>query len=192
LDIATTHEDLHTVNVLLGNGSGGFTANGMFGVDTAPNSLAAGDFDNDGRTDLVTTNDTPNTLGTLSILINQLDAWTNLGSGLPGVAGIPYFEGTGSLQAGSAGALTLSSVASAAPATLFVSFANTPTPFRCGTLVPVPIGTFLNLQTHVDGKLGITWTAWPSGLSLYLQHTILDPSAVCGVSLSNALRVEVP
>ena len=31
-----------------------------------------------------------------------------------------------------------------------------------------------------------------SGLSLYFQSALVDPAAVCGVALSNALRADVP
>jgi len=45
------------------------------------------------------------------------------------------------------------------------------------------------------GAINLAWGAWPagrSGLDLTLQAAILDGAAVCGVSLSNALRGSVP
>ena len=52
--------------------------------------------------------------------------WTDLGFGLAGVAGVPELAGTGTLVAGSAGALELVNAAPSAPALLFVSFTSTP------------------------------------------------------------------
>lgn len=191
LEVVTVHENMNTVSVLLGDGSGGFTPNGFFGVGSSQFSVAVGDFNADGSPDLVTANNESNSV---SILLNQLNAWTNLGSGLSGIAGIPYLQGTGSLEGGSAGSLNLSSVGPLSPAMMFVSLASTPVPFKCGMLVPVPILTTIGVLTHVDGKFAISWTSWPSGLSglsLYFQYAIKDAAAVCGVSLSNALRADV-
>ncbi|HZM00583.1 MAG TPA: VCBS repeat-containing protein, partial [Planctomycetota bacterium] len=42
---------------------------------------------------------------------SNLNPWTDLGSGLAGVAGVPLLEGTGTLLVGSAGSLALSSAA---------------------------------------------------------------------------------
>jgi uncharacterized delta-60 repeat protein len=121
--------------------------------------------------------------------------WTDLGSGLAGVAGVPELAGSGSLTAGSAGAVGLSGAAPSAAALLFVSASSTPAPFKCGTLVPVPaLGQFL-LRTDAAGVLTLPWAAWPAGLSgesLYLQYAIQDAAAACGAALSNALRADLP
>ncbi|HUC33366.1 MAG TPA: VCBS repeat-containing protein, partial [Ilumatobacteraceae bacterium] len=122
-------------------------------------------------------------------------AWTDLGSGLAGVAGIPSLVGTGPLTAGSAGSLTLSNAAPSSVCALFVSLSSAPAPFKCGTLVPVPVALQLTLVTNGSGALPLAWGAWPSGLSgasLYFQYAIADGAAVCGTSLSNALRADVP
>jgi uncharacterized protein (TIGR03437 family) len=58
LDIVTANSGDNTVTVLLGNGSGGFTAatGSPFPVGTKPNSVAVADFNGDGNPDLVTAN----------------------------------------------------------------------------------------------------------------------------------------
>jgi len=41
----------------------------------------------------------------------------------------------------------------------------------------------------------VNWTGFPanlSGLIFDVQGVVVDPSAACGVSLSNALKVTVP
>ena len=121
--------------------------------------------------------------------------WTDLGSGLSGVAGVPSLVGTGPLTAGSAGALTLSNAAPSAICALFVSIASAPAPFKCGTLAPVPVAIQLTLVTNGSGALPLGWGSWPNGLSgasLWFQYAIADGAAVCGTALSNALRADVP
>jgi hypothetical protein len=123
------------------------------------------------------------------------DAWTDLGSGLAGTSGVPSLVGAGPLTAGSTGTLTLAGAAPSAVCALFVSIASAPAPFKCGTLVPVPVAIQLTLATNGSGILPLAWGAWPSGLSgasLYFQYAIADGAAVCGTALSNALRADVP
>jgi len=66
---------------------------------------------------------------------------------------------------------------------------------KCGTLVPVPVAIQLTLVTNGAGTLPLSWASWPTGLSgasLYFQSAIADGAAVCGTSLSNGLRADVP
>ena len=121
--------------------------------------------------------------------------WVDLGSGLAGVAGVPSLVGTGTLQAGTSGTLVLTTAAPAAPAALFVSAAGTSAPFKCGTLVPVPVLAQFFLATNASGSVPLSWSSWPGGLSgasLFFQYAIQDAAAACGVSLSEALRADVP
>ena len=122
-------------------------------------------------------------------------AWTNLGFALPGATGVPLLVGTGDLSAGSAGTLTLCNAAPSSLAMLFASLGSTPAPFKCGTLVPLPVGRQLLLVTDGRGGAALEWASWPgdlSGLDLYFQYAIPDAGAICGVALSNALRADVP
>jgi hypothetical protein len=122
-------------------------------------------------------------------------AWVDLGQGLAGVAGIPDLVGTGPLTAASPGTLLLSNAAPASLALLFSSLSSTPTSFKCGTLVPVPAMLQVPLFTNGGGSIPLGWASWPGGLSgasLYFQYAIADVEAECGVSLSNALRADVP
>src|SRR5207245_1710110 len=57
-DLATANVRSDTVTILLGDGAGGFSQSfgSPFAVASFPNSVAVGDFDNDGRSDLATAN----------------------------------------------------------------------------------------------------------------------------------------
>ena len=121
--------------------------------------------------------------------------WTNLGYALRGVSGAPLLVGTGALTPGSAGTLVLSNAAPSAYSVLFISLVGTPTPFKCGTLVPLPVALQLPLFTNGAGRIALGWASWPgvlSGLDLYIQYAIQDAGAACGVALSEALRADVP
>jgi Tol biopolymer transport system component len=122
-------------------------------------------------------------------------AWTDLGHALAGGAGPPQLAGTGTLVTGSAGSLVLSNAAPSAIAMLFTSLSGNPTPFKGGLLVPVPAIHMLLLGTSPGGSLPLAWGAWPGGLSglgVHFQYAIQDAGGPHGVSLSNALRGDVP
>ena len=121
--------------------------------------------------------------------------WTDLGSGLAGVSGIPQLTGVGELLAGTPGSLALEDAAPSSPAVLFISASSTPTPFKGGTLLTVPVLLMLPLSTNPLGGMLLPWAAWPSGLSgasLFFQFAVSDAAAVHGVALSNALGADVP
>ena len=123
------------------------------------------------------------------------DPWTDLGGGLAGVSGIPVLVGTGPLTTGSAGTLSLTSAAPSSLSSLFLSLSSTPTPFKCGTLLTVPIAFQFLLFTNGSGAIPLSWPSWPAGLSgasVYFQYAIADGAAVCSTSLSNAVRGDVP
>ena len=79
-----------TVVVLLGDGSGGFTAGNLFLVGADPTSVAAGDFNGDGKLDLAVANGHD---GTLTVLLNgsapQTPALLWPGNGANGVSLTP-------------------------------------------------------------------------------------------------------
>jgi len=123
-------------------------------------------------------------------------AWTDLGQGLAGVDGIPLLVGEGSLQAGSAGDLTVHDAAPLAPCSLFFGPSPGQVPFKGGVLVPFPVSLTISLMTDASGNLLLAWTAWPSGLpagtTFILQAWTLDAVGPKGLSASNALRGTAP
>jgi hypothetical protein len=129
------------------------------------------------------------------IVVGAASPWTNEGRALAGVTGDPLLVGTGTLQTGSAGALTLSNAAPSATALLFISASSSPIPFKGGTLCAFPTVALLTLATNGSGGITLPWASWPSGLSglsLWFQYGIADGAAIHGVSLSNAERGDVP
>ncbi|MDT4966490.1 MAG: hypothetical protein QOJ64_1227 [Acidobacteriota bacterium] len=60
-----------SVSVLFGDGAGGFGAASQFAADREPGHIVSGDFNNDGRPDLITANQTVNNI---SVLLNSCPA----------------------------------------------------------------------------------------------------------------------
>ena len=165
---------------------------GVVGMETADmngtHDVAVFDVDLDGHDDLIVSRNT----GT--VVWRQQDPWTDLDCALAGVSGEPTLTGTGTLLAGGETTLLLENAAPGAPAILFVSLTETPTPFKGGTLKAVPFLVQVSLFTFPDGSVTLPF-AWPAGLNpltLILQYGIQDAAAVQGVSLSNALRADAP
>ena len=85
-DLAIANNGANNVTVLLGNGSGGFTAatGSPFAAGANPDSIATGDFNGDGIQDVVTTNYNANSL---TLLLG------NGSGGFAPAAGSPYIVG---------------------------------------------------------------------------------------------------
>jgi hypothetical protein len=74
LDLAVANEGSNTVSILLGDGTGNFTAASSTSTGTAPQSVAMGDFNGDGKLDLAVANEGSNTVSdsnTVSILLGD-------------------------------------------------------------------------------------------------------------------------
>ena len=127
--------------------------------------------------------------------VHEVPTWTDLGSGLAGVNGIPSLAGTGTLAAGSSCSLALTSARPSAPALLFVAFASVPTPFKGGVLLATPATLTLPLATNGAGAILLPFVC-PSGLPahfpLWFQYAVQDAAAIHGASLSTALRGLTP
>jgi len=65
LDVATADSSGDMVSVLLGDGTGGFTAASQFATGSAAGDIAVGDFNGDGKKDLVTANAAADTVSVL-------------------------------------------------------------------------------------------------------------------------------
>jgi len=122
--------------------------------------------------------------------------WTNLGSGLAGSSGAPSLAGSGTLLANSSGSLDLTNAKASSLADLFISFASAPTPFKGGTLLPVPVGLTLVLLTDGAGSISLPFAHWPTGIppgaTFYFQYAVQDAAGPLGVSLSNAVKAVTP
>ncbi|RKY17371.1 MAG: hypothetical protein DRQ55_15970 [Planctomycetota bacterium] len=118
--------------------------------------------------------------------------WQDLGFALAGSVGEPQLTGHGLPQANSIIAVELDGGRASAFSILFVSFSSTPTPFKGGTLVTVPVGLSVPLTTDPLGELSLS-AAWPAGLPVgapvFWQVGIADGGAPAGAALSNALQM---
>ncbi len=119
-------------------------------------------------------------------------AGVDLGFGsLGGNGTYPRYEACGSLAAGQNGQFTLSSVPPGAVAYLGVGFSAGLQDLFGGTLVPVdanPVGPFF---ADATGTITFSFPGGGGPLTLYSQWATVDAGAVQGVSLSNALRVDL-
>jgi Tol biopolymer transport system component len=121
--------------------------------------------------------------------------WVDLGFALPGLFGSPCLIGGGELLPSSAGELMLGNAIPFTLTMLLVSLSSNPLPFKGGVLVPLPPALTLPLATSALGAIQLQWKQWPadlSGASLYFQYVIQDWVAPGGLTLSNALRADVP
>jgi hypothetical protein len=85
--------------------------------------------------------------------------------------------------------LELTGAAPSAPLFLPFSLVSTPTPFKGGTLVPVPVLGIATLLTSPAGTLSAKLTGGPLALDIYVQAVVQDAGQPAGFALSNALRV---
>jgi hypothetical protein len=126
--------------------------------------------------------------------LQALDTSDDHGLALPGTGGLaPGLCTYGVLSSGNSFVLMLRDALATSPSALFVGLVASPTPFKGGMLVPVPPLLQLTVFTDADGK----WVLEPASgtgsipVDVVLQAAVLDPGAVNGVSLSNALTLHM-
>ncbi len=123
------------------------------------------------------------------------DPWTDVGSGLAGVSGVPVLAGTGTLIGGDPVSLALSNANPNSTVGFILGFSFLGAPFKGGTLVPAPDLLVTGLPTDGSGTLVInsTWpTGIPSGSQFWMQEWIADPAGPEGFSASNGLLATTP
>jgi hypothetical protein len=113
----------------------------------------------------------------------------DLGGASAGSLGTPILGAFGDRTAGSPTRLRLSSASKGSVALLGWSTAAAPRPRFGGVLHPAPGFRMLSVPVDPSGRVDLTfpWPALPVGVPLVLQAGVLDPAAVGGVALSNAL-----
>lgn len=123
--------------------------------------------------------------------------FASLDVGKPGIAGVPFWAGVGSVEPGSGGTLTLGQAASNAASLLLVgldrSYATFSTGPFAGSIVAVvnPL-VVVPFVTTATGGLDFAYTlpndvAFPP--EIFFQSITVDPTATNGASVSNGLAM---
>ena len=131
------------------------------------------------------------------LTLDALGEWSQYGTSLGNAAGVaPHLDGSGDLTAGSPCAVDLTQAASLSQAGLFLGLgAETPAPFKGGTLYVVPFLQLVILSTDTAGEISLPF-AWPAGVPsgtiINLQWAVVDATGPAGFTLSNGLRAIAP
>lgn len=122
-------------------------------------------------------------------------AWSSVGPGLSGSAGVPQLSGSGTLIGDTRAELTLTAALAGANATLVFGYAELGLPFKGGVLGPTPDVLLFGLPVGPGGDLPLS-TSWPAGtpsdVAAFYQYWIADPAGAAGFSASNTLRSVTP
>jgi hypothetical protein len=188
LDIAVGMGGAQRIDLLFGNGAGGFSflPGESYAVSETGNFIRAGDWDQDGAPDLLAV------AQKISVLHNgTLDPWKTLGQGSPGIDGIPWLHGEGSPSAGQPVSLRIEHGHPSTPVALIAGLTALMAPFKGGTLMPQPSLILTGLFTNPAGELTLSgsWPAIPGHPQLYLQAWLVDEASPTGLAGSGALRV---
>ncbi len=120
--------------------------------------------------------------------------WVSLGSGLPGLAGVPVLTATGTLEAGTAVSFLLTHAHADSISALIVGSGVLDAQFKGGIMVPLPHAIF-PLSTDGLGMSAIVGH-WPtgvqSGLKMYVQWWVHDPTGPKGFAASHAVSGSAP
>ena len=123
------------------------------------------------------------------VLLTPL-AFEDLGGASRGALGDPVLSGYGTLLSGDPIRLRLASAAPGSVVFVAVSATSTQVPLYGGTFYAYPFSQLFPFQADALGRFDVS-SAWPiasPGTTLYLQTAVLDPTALGGVALSNALK----
>lgn len=114
---------------------------------------------------------------------------TDLGFGGPG--GLSLSVCGGDLATGTQATLQLVGALPGQPAWLVAGLSASPTPFKGGTLVPLPVLVVLPVLVGAGGSATLPGVPGGGGpLAAYVQFVQQDPAQPAGYALSNAVRVE--
>ncbi len=96
----------------------------------------------------------------------------------------------GDLSSGTSANLTLWGGPEAGTVFLLAGISATPTPYKGGTLVPLPLLLLTNVSTGPTGTLVLLIPGGGGPASLFVQGVLMDASLPGGVGFSNAVRLD--
>jgi hypothetical protein len=106
--------------------------------------------------------------------------------------GLSYLFVCGGMATGETFYIQLLNTTSFTPAMLMAGLTNSPTPFKGGLLAPVPVAFALVVVSDAAGEFLIGNLPGGDGpLTIYLQCASLDAGQPHGVSLSNAVQMQL-
>lgn len=111
----------------------------------------------------------------------------DLGLGGPGTATLEVCGDA--LATGASAELGVKGGPAIAPLFLVVGLSSTPTPFKGGTLVPVPVAAIFAFSTDMDGQLLLPIPGGGGPATMYIQAVIAVPQQPAGWELTNAVAV---
>lgn len=123
-----------------------------------------------------------------------IGSWTASGVGISGQAGVPSLAGIGPLVSGTPTLVELTDARPLAVSPLVAGAATLQAPFKGGVLYPSPdliLYMFTDFQGEAD--LAFLWPPGiPSGVSIYLQWWVQDPSGPVGYAATAGLAATAP
>ena len=127
--------------------------------------------------------------GQFGLALLEPAGFEDLGGASAGSLGTPILGAFGDRTPGSPTRLRLSSASKGGMAFLCWSNATLPRPLFGGVLHVAPQLRRILVPVDPSGRMDLTfpWPSLPVGVPLVLQAAVLDPTAVGGVALSNAL-----
>ncbi len=103
----------------------------------------------------------------------------------------PSLQLCGGFGIGETGDLTLRNAPASTGTFLLLSDQSNPTPYKNGTLVPIPFFLLQFAMTDANGEITASAGGFDNTVTLYAQFVVSDPLADRGVSMSNALEIPV-
>lgn len=130
----------------------------------------------------------------LGVDLEIVDPADDLGAALAGTDGAePQLLYFGLMDSGEEHVVVVRESIPSTPLALFLSDKANPTPFKGGKLIPVPPLLVLEFTTDATGTFAIpaaSGTGLGVPIGIYVQAALLDPGAVAGIALTNAVKVE--
>lgn len=133
-------------------------------------------------------------LGAVTPVLAASEPLTDLGFGLAGSGGkVPLLTAYGNTGAGATFVLQVRQAKALSLLYLFYGLNALPSPFKGGTLVPVPYLGFTTFPADASGNFALTL---PGGLSplaidIVMQVVVPDGGAPQGYAMSNAIRLHL-